>query len=298
MGLERFLRYFTDYLRVEKGASPNTIASYEADLRDFLAFVESLSVKSLSDVKGNTVRRYIESLSRKGMTSSSISRRLSSLRSFYRFLISERLVEESPVEGVDTPKGWSKLPTVLSVEEVERLLSVYEDAGTPVQLRNRAILELLYASGLRVSELISLKVDDVSQDLGYLRCKGKGNKERVVPVGRVALRALREYLEKGRPHLASPHNSSWLFLNRNGDKLSRQTVWKVIKRAIKLAGIDKNVSPHTLRHSFATHMLERGADLRSLQEMLGHSNISTTQIYTHISRERLKDLHRTFHPRG
>ncbi|HID56204.1 TPA: site-specific tyrosine recombinase XerD, partial [Candidatus Poribacteria bacterium] len=171
-------------------------------------------------------------------------------------------------------------------------------AETPIQLRNKAILELLYATGVRVSELISLRTDDISAELGYLRCKGKRDKERLVPIGGPALKALDEYLKKGRHHLAGSRAKPWLFLNRNGDKLSRQAVWKVIKQAIRVAGIEKNVSPHTLRHSFATHMLERGADLRYLQEMLGHSNISTTQIYTHISRDRLRDLHKTFHPRG
>jgi len=298
MSPERFIGYFIDYLRVERGASPNTIASYETDLRDFLAFLEPLKVRFPDDVSRDVIRGYVESLSRRGMSSSSISRHISSLRSFYRFLMAERLIDESPVDGIEPPKGWARLPTVLSIDEVERLLSVYERAETPIQLRNKAILELLYATGVRVSELVSLRTDDISAELGYLRCKGKGDKERLVPIGSPALKALEEYLKRGRPHLAGSRSQPWLFLNRNGDKLSRQAVWKMIKQAIKLAGIEKNVSPHTLRHSFATHMLERGADLRYLQEMLGHSNISTTQIYTHISRERLRDLHKTFHPRG
>lgn len=298
MSLDRFIGYFIDYLRVERGASPNTIASYEADLRDFLAFLEPLELRFPDEIGRDVIRGYVESLSHRGMSSSSISRHISSLRSFFRFLMAERFIDESPVDGIEPPKGWTRLPTVLSIDEVERLLSVYERAETPIQLRNRAILELLYATGLRVSELTSLRTDDISAELGYLRCRGKGDKERLVPIGAPALKAVEEYLKKGRPHLAGSRFQPWLFLNRDGDKLSRQAVWKVIKRAIKLAGIEKNVSPHTLRHSFATHMLERGADLRYLQEMLGHSNISTTQIYTHISRERLKDLHKTFHPRG
>lgn len=298
MSPDRFIGYFIDYLRVERGASPNTIASYEADLRDFLAFLEPLELRFPDEIGRDVIRGYVESLSHRGMSSSSISRHISSLRSFFRFLMAERFIDESPVDGIEPPKGWTRLPTVLSIDEVERLLSVYERAETPIQLRNRAILELLYATGLRVSELTSLRTDDISAELGYLRCRGKGDKERLVPIGAPALKAVEEYLKKGRPHLAGSRFQPWLFLNRDGDKLSRQAVWKVIKRAIKLAGIEKNVSPHTLRHSFATHMLERGADLRYLQEMLGHSNISTTQIYTHISRERLKDLHKTFHPRG
>ena len=297
MDFDRAIQYFTDYLRVERGASPNTIGSYEADLRGFSLYAASHGIRSPDRVTPQLARGYIEDLRGRGVSPSSIARKLSSLRAFYRFLTREGLAEASPVEGIEPPRGWMKLPTVLTVEEVDRLLSLYSDPKTPAELRDRAILETLYATGLRVSELVSLKLDDLNLDVGYLRCLGKRGKERIVPIGRIAAQAIEDYLERGRPHfVVSP--TPWLFLNRRGGKLSRQSVWKLIKDAVKKAGINKPVSPHTLRHSFATHMLERGADLRSLQEMLGHSNISTTQIYTHVSRERLKQLHSAYHPRG
>jgi integrase/recombinase XerD len=232
----------------------------------------------------------------KGLSANSIARRLAAIKVFYRFLVRERILRSDPTSLIDSPKLWKKIPEALSLNEVDALLNqpnIRDKQG----IRDRAILETLYATGMRVSEAVNLKIDNVNLDIGFLRCIGKGNKERVVPLGKKAIASIKRYLAISRPHFLKKKECAFLFLNRFGNKISRQSLWKIIKRYAKLARIKKPIRPHTLRHSFATHLLERGADLRSVQEMLGHSNISTTQIYTHINKDRLKTIHRMFHPR-
>jgi integrase/recombinase XerD len=232
----------------------------------------------------------------KGLSTNSIARRLAAIKVFYRFLVRERILKTDPTSLVDSPKLWKKIPETLSLNEVDALLNqpnIREKLG----IRDKAILETLYATGMRVSEAANLKVDNVNLDIGFLRCIGKGNKERVIPLGKKAVGSIKRYLEMSRPKLLKKKESEFLFLNRFGKKISRQSLWKIIKRYAKEARIKKPIRPHILRHSFATHLLERGADLRSVQEMLGHSNISTTQVYTHINKDRLKTIHKMYHPR-
>jgi integrase/recombinase XerD len=232
----------------------------------------------------------------KGLSANSIARRLAAIKVFYRFLVRERILKDDPTSLIDSPRLWKKIPDTLSLNELDALLkqpNIRDKQG----IRDRAILETLYATGMRVSEAVNLKVDNINLEIGFLRCIGKGNKERVIPVGRKAIISIHRYLELSRPQLLRKKESEFLFLNRFGKKISRQSLWKMIKKYARAARIKKSIRPHTLRHSFATHLLERGADLRSVQEMLGHANISTTQIYTHINKERLKTIHRLFHPR-
>jgi len=231
-----------------------------------------------------------------GLSVNSIARRLAAVKSFYRFLVRERILKDDPSSLVDSPRLWKKIPETLSLNEVDALLnqpSVRNKQG----MRDKAILETLYATGMRVSEAVNLKLDNVNLDVGFLRCVGKGNKERVIPLGKKAIASIKRYLESGRQCFLKRKSCDYLFLNRSGNKLTRQSFWKLIKKYARQARIKKPIRPHILRHSFATHLLERGADLRSVQEMLGHANISTTQIYTHINKERLKSIHKMFHPR-
>lgn len=241
---------------------------------------------------------FIMNLKDNGLSANSISRNLAAIKSFHRFLVIERYIKDDVTSVMDSPKLWKKLPEVLNLEEVERLLSK-PNLRDWLGIRDKAALELMYATGMRVSELVDLKLDNVNLDVGFIKCKGKGQKERIIPVGRKAITAIERYLNKIRPKLVKKkENVQHLFLTRLGRKMSRQTFWKIIKKYLKRAKIKKEVSPHTLRHSFATHLLERGADLRVVQELLGHANISTTQIYTHINKERLKSIHKKYHPRG
>ncbi len=295
---EKLIQQFLDYLLFERGLSANTINSYRRDLIDFVKFMKEPSQQfptSVLEVTYFNIAKYLAHLQELGLASSTIDRKMDSLRGFYKFLVSERLVVDNPTKLVEPLKSWSKLPLVLSIKEIE-LLIAQPDVSTPLGLRDKALLEIMYASGLRVSELVDLSLTDINTDIGYLRCLGKGNKERVVPINSQAVRAINAYLEHGRPLLNPKGN--WLFVNYTGDKLTRDGVRRIIQKIAKDAGIEKKISPHTLRHCFATHLLEGGADLRSLQEMLGHANISTTQIYTHVTSERLKEIHRKFHPRG
>ncbi len=251
----------------------------------------------------------------RGLSANSVARRLAAIRTFYRFLVRERILNNDPTSLIDSPKLWKRIPETLSVNEVEALLS-QPNIKNSQGIRDKAILETLYATGMRVSEAVNLKLDNVNLEIGFLRCIGKGNKERIVPLGKKAISSLKRFSEVARPELLNPvrntpslkgenkisngvkkKESEFLFLNRFGKKISRQSLWKLIKRYAKFARIKKPISPHILRHSFATHLLERGADLRSIQEMLGHSSISTTQIYAHVTKDRLKSIHRMFHPR-
>jgi integrase/recombinase XerD len=285
---------FIHHLRVEKGLSRNTIESYSRDLTRYFDFLEKNSLDPLRASQIN-IMDYVSSLAGP-LSIRSIARNLSSLKVFYRFLVSDGKIQTNPARLISNPKLPRRLPGVLSGEEVERLLAA-PDASSSRGLRDRAMLELLYASGLRVSELVGLRVANINLEAGWVRTIGKGSKERMVPMGAKAQQCLKEYLACSRPSLLKKRSSSSLFVTSRAKPMSRQAFWKIVKRCSLLAGIKKEISPHSLRHSFASHLLEHGADLRSVQIMLGHADISTTQIYTHVTRERLKQIHEKYHPR-
>ncbi len=285
---------FTTYLRVERGLAENTIYAYSGDLLRFMAYLEGRNIAPEA-VSRHTIRDYLGSLTLQ-LSKRSMARNISSVKTFYRFLVSEGRMKESPARLLETPRIRQKLPDILSLDEVDRLL-LQPDVTKPLGLRDGAMLELLYATGLRVSELVRLRLLDVNLEAGFVKTLGKGSKERMVPFGEKALQAIKTYLTDGRPALLKKGHPPFLFLNFRGQPLTRQGFWKIIKNHGIMAGIKKNIKPHGLRHSFASHLLEAGADLRSVQLMLGHADITTTQIYTHVTRERLKELHGKCHPR-
>jgi integrase/recombinase XerD len=292
---EDALRLYLEYLAVEKGLASNTIQSYARDLRSFLGFLKREKLVWTATREEDLVR-FIHAESRAGLSARSMARRISALRSFFRFLVLSGFLKKNPASQLTSPSTWLSLPKVLTVKEVEALLDA-TDETKPQGLRDRAMLEVLYGSGLRVSELASIKPPDLNLDDGFLVCRGKGGKERIVPVGRAACGFVARYLREVRPRFeAGP--SPFLFLTRRGRGFTRQGLWKLLKGYARKAGLSAKISPHILRHSFATHLLERGADLRSVQLMLGHSQITTTQIYTHVSRERLRRVYDQFHPRA
>jgi integrase/recombinase XerD len=294
--MKELIDSFLDYLSVERGLANNTIISYRKDLDIYTDFLASHAVATIGKISKNHITDFMMDQKDKGIASNSIARRLAAIRMFHRFLSRERIAQSDPSNLIDSPKLWKKIPETLSLNEVEALIAkpgLHDTQG----IRDRAILETLYATGMRVSEAVNLKAANVDLDIGFLRCIGKGNKERVIPLGKRAITAIKRYQEVSRPKLLKKKDSEFLFISRCGAKISRQSFWKIIKKYAKEAGIKKPIKPHILRHSFATHLLERGADLRSVQEMLGHANISTTQLYTHINKDRLKTIHRTFHPR-
>ena len=292
--MDRYLDLFLNYLLVERGAAANTVAAYSRDLTRYLAY---LGEREPDQIRPSDVTGYLGKLKGEGIAPRSRARALSALRMLHRFLVREGHCEVNPTAIVEAPKGLLKLPTVLSSREVEALLASPLDTGA-IELRDKAMLELLYATGLRVSELVGLKTGDLNIAAGYLMTIGKGEKERLIPMGESACRAVGEYLEKARQELLKQKSSPLLFISRLGEGMTRQAFWNIIKKRALQAGVRSGISPHTLRHSFATHLLENGADLRSVQIMLGHADLSTTQIYTHVTRERLKRLHAEFHPRG
>ncbi|HIC96453.1 TPA: site-specific tyrosine recombinase XerD [Candidatus Bipolaricaulota bacterium] len=294
--LERLYTRFLSYLAAERGLSANTVEAYGRDVERYLMFLRAREVRP-EKARPEDVRELLRQLGKCGMGPASLARNLSSVRTFHRFLLEDGLAEGDPTELVEAPRRVRRLPYVLSVEEVEALLA-QPDVRTPLGMRDRAMLELMYATGMRVSELLTLRLGDLLWEVGVVRVSGKGGRERIVPVGEVALDALRAYLREARPKLAKARSGDMVFLNRRGGGLSRMGFWKVLRGYVRSTGISKPVSPHTLRHSFATHLLEGGADLRAVQEMLGHRDISTTQIYTHLDREYLREVVRTFHPRG
>ena len=287
--------YF-NYITVEKGLSLNTLESYSRDLNRFVSFLEKSGIDPLS-AEHQDVLSFLMHLRNEGLKIRSCTRSLIAVRSFYKFLQREGIYESSPTLKIDIPKYWNKLPEVLNIAEVEKLLET-PDLNTPLGIRDKSMLEVIYATGLRVSELVSLKMENINHQVGYLTTMGKGSKERVIPLGETALHWIKEYITIVRVVLLRERSSSVLFLNYAGRRMTRQGFWKIIRSNALKAGIAKKISPHILRHSFATHLLERGADLRSLQVMLGHSDISTTQIYTHVNAERLKSIHKQYHPRG
>ncbi|MGB9907519.1 MAG: site-specific tyrosine recombinase XerD [Candidatus Saccharicenans sp.] len=292
---EELLKIYCDYLAVEKGLSANSLNSYTLDLKKLFFFLDR-DKKSLLRIKESDLVDFIHLQAQSGLSPRSLARLVSSLKSFFRFLVLENHLKKNPAEGLTSPSLWLNLPRVLTVEEVERLLEK-PDLDKPQGIRDRAILEILYGCGLRVSELVSLELKDIRLAQGFLICKGKGSKERIVPVGRAAAGWLKNYLREVRPSWDQT-GSPAVFLTRRGKPFTRQGIWKILKSYGQEAGLRDKIHPHVLRHSFATHLLERGADLRSVQMLLGHSQITTTQIYTHVSRERLKQIYDRFHPRA
>lgn len=291
-----YLDLFLAYLTVEKGLTKNTLEAYSRDINTYLEFLENSGRTELRQVRPTDVANFIAGLKSAGLAPRSRARALSAVRMFHRFLVVENYCELNPTAVIESPRVPGKLPSVLSTADVDALLNA-PSGSSPADIRDRAMLQLLYATGLRVSELVSLKLSDVNLQAGYLLTSGKGEKERLIPVGEAAKQAVAEYLavSRGGP---VPLESRFLFLSRFGEKMSRQAFWNIIKKRALEAGILKNISPHSLRHSFATHLLENGADLRSVQMMLGHADLATTQIYTHLSGDRLKKIHKQLHPRG
>lgn len=288
---------FLSYLSVERGLSRNTVAAYRTDISHCMTFLEGRGITDINGVRKQDIAGYLLHLKESGIGSNSISRALVAIKMFYRFLVQERFVKDDVAGVLESPRLVRPLPDALSVSDVDRLLAA-PDTRDWMGIRDRAALELMYATGMRVSEMVELRTDGLNLDLGYIKCRGKGDKERIVPIGKSAKDAVSKYIERVRPGLLKGKTDQHLFISRIGRKVSRQSFWKIIKRYMRQAGVKHDVTPHTLRHSFATHLLERGADLRIVQEMLGHADISTTQIYTHINKERLKSIHKQFHPRA
>lgn len=297
--MKEYLKHFLHYLAVERGLARNTLEAYERDLTSFLEYMsDKQGITTLDQVDRVHIVNYLMFLRESGRASSTVARTMTSIRSFFKFLVREQILAADPSIYMDTPKTDKKLPKVMNLEEVERLLDAPQ-VKEPAGIRDKAMLELLYASGIRVSELVSLNVGDLNLGMGFVRCIGKGSKERIIPLGRIALDWLDRYIQTARPKLLKGRlREQALFVNRNGGRMTRQGFWKIIKQYGKEANIDKDITPHMLRHSFATHLLENGADLRAVQEMLGHSDISTTQIYTHVTKLRMKDVYNRTHPRA
>lgn len=290
---------YLHFLRVERQLSSNTLSSYERDLK---AYIKDLSkvqnITTLNNVERIHILSHLQLLKIGGNSSRTLARHISSIRSFHQFILREKVSNTDPTVHLEMPQMDKTLPKILSIEEIEELIAA-PNTGKPQGLRDRAMLEILYATGMRISECISLNLEDLHLTMGFVRCFGKGGKERIIPLGRSALTACENYLKEGRPKLIKPTNKTGaIFVNQRGKALTRQGVWKLMKEHARKAGIQNEIMPHTMRHSFATHMIENGADLRAVQEMLGHADISTTQIYTHVSKIRLKDVYKQFHPRA
>nr|WP_035463626.1 site-specific tyrosine recombinase XerD [Ligilactobacillus ceti] len=296
MTIEQILNDYLHYLKVERGLSANTVASYRNDLQTFALYLAEQNL-SYQSVTKDDVLAYLQKEMDTGKTNATIIHRITSLRKFYQYLVQDQIVTQNPMLLIDTPKKQQHLPEVLTTKEVETLLNT-PNTGQALGMRDRAILEVMYATGLRVSEIVNLKLNDLHLSLGIIQTIGKGQKERIIPIGDVAIHWLEQYLQLSRPKLLKNKRSPYLFLNFHGNQLTRQGIWKNLKKQVQQAGITKEVSPHTLRHSFATHILENGADLRIVQELLGHADISTTQIYTHLSKRRLAEIYNQAHPRA
>lgn len=287
---------YLHYIRIERGLSDNTIKSYHQDLVRFGKYlnVEKLTLRQVDHI---VILACLNQLRQEGKSNSSVIHMVTSLRKFFGYLTQEKIVAHNPMSDVRPPKKAEHLPAVLTLEEIDKLLQVAVE-DTPLGIRNRTLLEVMYATGLRVSELVNLKMSDLHLELGLIQTIGKGDKERIIPIGEVAIDWLQRYFKTSRIALLKEHESPYVFLNDRGHQITRQGIWKIIKKLVLNAGITKDVSPHTLRHSFATHILENGADLRIVQELLGHADISTTQIYTHISKKRLSEVYDEYHPRA
>ncbi|MFC1630993.1 site-specific tyrosine recombinase XerD [Candidatus Omnitrophota bacterium] len=294
--MKNLVEEFLSYLSVERGLAENTISAYRRDLSKYSQYVEKNNKGSLNNINRRDITNFMLYLKDQGLGSNSIARCLVAVKVLHRFLANEKYLKEDITRIINLPKLWKTLPEVLTHQEVERLLRT-PNLKSKLGLRDKAFLELIYATGMRVSEIVNLKLNDLNLDMNFVKCIGKGQKERIIPLGKFAQQSLSRYTARARPELSKQIDQPYLFISRLGKKISRQTFWKIIKAYSEKAKIKKEITPHTLRHSFATHLLERGADLRTVQEMLGHSDISTTQIYTHINKERLRQIHRKYHPR-
>lgn len=296
--MQHLILEFINYMSVERGLAKNTLMAYDRDLKLYSDYLKKAGVENVQAVTRDRVSSFLYELKKRKLSTPSICRALTAVKMFHRFLVRENFLKDDPTNLVETPKLWKKVPEVLSQAEIEVILKAAQ-GKKPQLIRDQAILELFYASGMRVSELADLKMSGLNFDVGYVRCIGKGRKERLIPIGKKSREALAIYCQKVRPKFESRAQATdVLFLSRLGKRISRQGIWNLIKTYAKKSNIKKNIKPHTLRHTFATHLLEHGADLRSVQEMLGHSDISTTQIYTHVDKERLKAVHKQFHPRS
>ena len=295
--LDIFVDQYINYLVFEKGLSEKSIESYSSDLSNYLAFLKQKGIKDITQTDTPLILKHMIALRESGLGSKSCARHLITLRGFYKFLAQEKILEFDPAKLIDLPKSGLKLPDVLSVSEINLLLNI-PDSNKPLGKRNSAMLELLYAAGLRVSELVNLKFLDVNLEACFVRVLGKGSKERIVPFGIFARNKIDDYINNSRPLLLKNRISQYLFVARAGKPMTRQGFWKLLKKYVKQAGIRKKVTPHSFRHSFASHLLEGGADLRTVQVMLGHVDISSTQIYTHVARDHLRKIHEKYHPRG
>ncbi len=292
------LKEYLYYLKITKNLAKNTILSYERDLNEYLDFIEkNYQIKNPARIEKKHVDNFVKSLARRSMNPKTITRKISSIHSFHKYLLSENIVDRDVVSKVKKPVTPKHLPTVLNMEEIERFIAASNGSGKPLDLRNRAMVELAYGSGLRVSELLDIAISDLHLNMNLINITGKGSKERIVPLGEESVFALRKYLVEGRPKL-NPKNRELLFLNKNGEKMSRIGFYKIIQTLADKAGIKKEMSPHTLRHSFATHLLENGANLRSVQELLGHEDIMTTEIYTHVTKKHIQMEYDLKHPRA
>lgn len=297
--MENHLRDFKEYMQVEKGLAKNTLLSYERDLRNYIHYLQNVeTLHSLNDVQRVHIIHFLNFLKEQGKSMKTLARHIASVRAFHQFLLRAKAADQDPSIHIETPKSERSLPKVISLTEVEKLLDSPNEQ-THFGLRDKAMLEILYATGIRVSELIQIDLDHVHLTMGFVRVIGKSNKERVIPIGRTAGEAIKRYLQDGRLNFVdSKHKEDALFLNHQGRRLTRQGFWKILKKLASEAGIQQELTPHTLRHSFATHLLENGADLRAVQEMLGHADISTTQIYTNVTKTKLKEVYSKFHPRA
>jgi integrase/recombinase XerD len=289
---------YLDYIKIEKGLAKNTLIAYNHDILEFFSFIEkSQKLDHINNIEKKHILDFLIYLSKENKTSS-VARKLISLRSFFKYLNQEDFIKKNPTELLDIPKKWKKIPQVLSKNEIEKLLNIVKESSG-IEIRDKALFETLYASGVRISELLNLKLNDLFLDKGVIRVIGKGSKERLVPIGKYAINAIEHYINDERAKIIrKTKDTNYLFLNRSGKRLSRQGFWKKLKIYIKKANINKSVSPHTLRHSFATHLLENNADLRVVQELLGHADITTTQIYTHVLTSHLTEIHKKYHPRS
>jgi integrase/recombinase XerD len=297
IGMQAPIEQFLQYLIVEKGLSPNTLAAYAADLKRYSEFLKDRGRHSFEEVVRQDILDFLAARKRNGLSSRSLARQIATLRNVYRFLNREKILTTDPTQNIESPRDWKRLPKTLAIAEVERLLNLPKGT-TPSAVRDDAMIELMYATGLRVSELTALPLQAVNTVAGYVLATGKGSKQRIVPMGDMAIQKIKTYLETARAKLTKGQASDRIFVNRSGHGLTRQGCWKLLKKYVRRAGIRRSISPHMLRHSFATHLLERGADLRSVQAMLGHADLSTTQIYTQVTRHRLKQIHQRLHPRG
>ena len=294
----QYIQEYMTMLKVERTLAKNTLESYQRDLNQYHSFLkDDLKIKSIRNVTLGHIRTYVRHLSDKSMAANSVKRAISTIRTYHNFLLAEGKMKDNPAQLLDTPKIPQKLPNILTIEEIDTILNIIPN-DKPMAVRDLAIFEMMYSCGLRVTELCDIKTTDILWDSEIIRVNGKGNKQRFVPIGPIARDNLKNYVNHKRPSLADKnHNVVELFLSQNGRKLTRMMIWILLKKWTDTSNLQKKVSPHTLRHSFATHLLEGGADLRSVQEMLGHADISTTQVYTHLDKEHLKEVHRTFHPR-